>query len=246
MTRILLLLIACGGGIALALTARPAPPAEDIFQTSVGELRIRFLGHATLMMTAGGKVIHIDPVTAEADYGKLPKADLILITHEHGDHLDPAALRLIRKAETVVIANPAAKVKYPDAVVMRNGESRTAAGFSVEAVPAYNIKSMRAPGVPFHPRGVGNGYVLTIGDTRIFIAGDTENVPEIMSLRNIAVAFLPMDLPYTMSPEMAAEAARAIRPKVLYPYHYDDIDPQRLVSLLKGEKGVEVRVRFSH
>ena len=228
--------------MAFALAFRKEA-SEDIFPTSMGELRIAFLGHASLMMSVAGKTIHVDPVSAEADYGKLPKADLVLITHEHGDHCDPSALRLIRKPETEVISSASSKAKWPEAVALRNGESRTAAGFAVEAVPAYNVKHMRAPGVPYHPKGTGNGYVLTVGDTRILIAGDTENVPEIKSIAGIAIAFLPMDLPYTMSPEMVADAARAIRPKVLYPYHYDDTDPQRLVDLLKGEKDIEVRIR---
>ena len=122
---------------------------------------------------------------------------------------------------------------------MANGESRTVQGIKIEAVPAYNIVNAR----PFHPKGVGNGYVLTLGDTRVYIAGDTENTPEMKALKNIDIAFLPMNLPYTMTPEMVADAAKAFKPKVLYPYHYGDTDTQKLVDLLKGEKGIEVRIR---
>ena len=126
---------------------------------------------------------------------------------------------------------------------MKNGDTRTVQGLRIEAVPAYNIKHMRSPGVPFHPKGAGNGYVVTFGDKRVYIAGDTENTPEMKALKGIDIAFLPMSLPYTMTPEMVADAAKAFRPKVLYPYHYGDTDVNKLKELLKKEKGIEVRVR---
>jgi L-ascorbate metabolism protein UlaG (beta-lactamase superfamily) len=126
---------------------------------------------------------------------------------------------------------------------MRNGDVREELGFRIEAVPAYNVVHMRAPGQPYHAKGVGNGYIVTFGDTRVYIAGDTENTPEMKALKDIDVAFLPMNLPYTMTPEMVADAARAFRPRILYPYHYGDTDPQELVRLLAGEKDIEVRVR---
>ena len=113
----------------------------------------------------------------------------------------------------------------------------------VEAVPAYNLEHKRPDGKPFHPKGEGNGYVLTFGGKRVYVAGDTENIPEMEALRDIDIAFLPMNLPYTMTPEMVAAAARAFKPKVLYPYHYGDTDPQKLVDLLKDLPAVEVRVR---
>jgi len=206
-------------------------------------VKITCLGHATLILAWGGKIIHVDPVKRYADYPTLPKADLILITHEHGDHLDPAAIGLIKKPGTEIILTKNAAGKVAGGTVMANGDTRTVQGIGVEAVPAYNIVHMRGPNAPFHPKGVGNGYVLTLADVRIYIAGDTENTPEMKALKNIDVAFLPMNLPYTMTPEMVADAARAFRPKVLYPYHYGQTDPQRLVDLLKGEKGIEVRVR---
>jgi L-ascorbate metabolism protein UlaG (beta-lactamase superfamily) len=126
---------------------------------------------------------------------------------------------------------------------MANGETIKVDDLIIEAVPAYNIVHMRSQGVPYHSKGEGNGYVLTLGDKRVYIAGDTENIPEMKNLKNIDIAFLPMNLPYTMTPEMVADAARAIRPRILYPYHYGETDPNELVNLLKGEQGIEFRIR---
>ena len=216
---------------------------KDVIPTSAGDLQVTFVGHGTLMLGFGGKVIHVDPFAKLADYSTLPKADLILITHAHGDHLDPAALAAVRTPATQVVVAPVCEGKVEGAIVLHNGERRQVAGIDILAVPAYNIVQKRKDGTPYHPKGEGNGYVLTFGDTRVYIAGDTENVPEMKALKNIAVAFLPMNLPYTMTPEMVADAARAFRPRVLYPYHYGDTDPNILVGLLQGEKGIEVRVR---
>jgi L-ascorbate metabolism protein UlaG (beta-lactamase superfamily) len=131
----------------------------------------------------------------------------------------------------------------PGGSVMHNGDSKIFEGIAVAAVPAYNLVHKRENGQPYHPKGEGNGYVLTFGAKRIYIAGDTENIPEMSRLKGIDIAFLPMNLPYTMTPEMAATAARSFHPKVLYPYHYGETDPSRLVSLLKGSPGIEVRIR---
>jgi L-ascorbate metabolism protein UlaG (beta-lactamase superfamily) len=216
---------------------------EDVFPTPGGDLRISFVGHGSLFLTLGDKVVHVDPVGSEGDYASLPKADLILVTHEHGDHLDPEAIGNLRQAGTQVVVSPSCAGKLEGAVVMKNGERRTIQGFEVEAVPAYNIVHKRPDGSPFHPKGQGNGYVLAIGGKRIYIAGDTEPVPEMADLKDIDIAFLPMNLPYTMSPEMTAEAARTIRPKILYPYHFGSTDTGRLVKLLKSDPAIEVRVR---
>jgi L-ascorbate metabolism protein UlaG (beta-lactamase superfamily) len=216
--------------------------ASDTLPTSAGELTLTFIGHGTLMFSFGGKVIHIDPVGQYADYATMPKADLILVTHEHSDHLDPAAVGKIRKEGTVVVASASCSGRLQGAVVMKNGDRRTEVGVPIEAVPAYNIKHERSAGNPYHPKGVGNGYVLTFGDVRVYVAGDTENIPEMKELKDITVAFLPMNLPYTMTPEMVADAALMFRPRILYPYHYGDTDPQKLVELMKGS-GIEVRVR---
>jgi L-ascorbate metabolism protein UlaG (beta-lactamase superfamily) len=214
----------------------------DVFQTSQGELRITLFKHASLMLTWNGKVIQVDPVSTSAEYASLPKADLILITHAHSDHFDPQAISLLETDKTEIILTEKALAKV-QGTVMGNGDTRTVDGLKVEAVPAYNLVHMRSPNVPYHPPGEGNGYILNLGDLRLYIAGDTENTPEMKALRNIDVAFLPMNLPYTMTPEMVADAVRAFRPKVVYPYHYRGTDPQRLVELLKDTPGVEVRVR---
>jgi L-ascorbate metabolism protein UlaG (beta-lactamase superfamily) len=172
----------------------------------------------------------------------MPKADIILITHAHSDHLDPAAVDLIKTARTDIILTVLAAEKV-QGTVMKNGDKRTVQGIPVEAVPAYNIVHTRSENVPFHPKGEGNGYILTFGNVRVYVAGDTENTPEMKALKGIDLAFLPMNLPYTMTPEMVADAVKAFRPKVVYPYHYSGTDPQGLVELLKDTSGVEVRVR---
>jgi len=215
---------------------------KDSFKTSGGDLTITFIGHGTLMLEISGKVIHIDPVSMYADYSALPKADLVLITHQHGDHLDPAAIEKIRKNGMETVLSAVCQPKFPEGKVMKNGESGTFGGIMVEAVPAYNIKHERGPGQPFHPKGEGNGYILNFGNLRVYVAGDTENTPEMKALKNIDVAFLPMNLPYTMTPEMVADAAKAFQPKILYPYHFGDTDTGKLVELLKGAK-TEIRIR---
>ncbi len=216
---------------------------KDVFPTSKGDLEIIFLGHASLMMTFGGKTIHVDPYGDVADYRALPRADLILVTHEHFDHMDPEALKLVFKPGTAAVGCKACAPKLPGAIVMANGDTRTVLGLTIEAVPAYNIEHTRPDGNPFHPKGAGNGYIVTFGETRVYLAGDTENTPEMKALRSIDIAFLPMNLPYTMTPEQVADAAMAFRPKVLYPYHTGDTDTGRLVKLLQGEKEIEVRIR---
>jgi len=218
----------------------------DRIQTSQGELEITFIGHGTLMLGFDGRVIHVDPWSKLADYSTLPKADLVLITHDHGDHLDPAAVDQVRTDRTEVILTKMCAEKVKGGLVMANGETKEVGGIKIEAVPAYNLVHMREPGKPFHPKGEGNGYVLTLGDKKVYLAGDTENIPEMKNLKGIDVAFLPMNLPYTMTPEMAAEAARSFQPKILYPYHYGQTDPDKLTELLKNTPEIEVRIRRMH
>lgn len=230
-------------GLWLAgLALNGAEVKMDTITTNAGDLKITFLGHGTLMFECGGKVIHVDPWSKLADYATLPKADLILVTHEHQDHLDAAAIKAIRKDGTVVLGNRAAASQAVGIEAIANGEKKRAAGIEVEAVPAYNLKHERAPGQPFHPKGVGNGYILAFGDKRVYVAGDTENTPEMKKLQNVDIAFLPMNLPYTMTPEMVADAARAFKPKILYPYHFGDTDTAKLTALLK-DSSIEVRLR---
>ena len=225
------------------LAGAPQKAEKDVIPTSKGDLEITFLGHASLMMTFGGKTIHIDPYGDAADYRTLPRADLILVTHEHFDHMDPEALKLAFKPGTAAVGCKACAPKLPGAIIMANGDTRTVIGLTIEAVPAYTIEHTRPDGNPFHPKGAGNGYIVIFGETHVYLAGDTENTPEMKALRSIDIAFLPMNLPYTMTPEQVADAAMAFRPKVLYPYHTGDTDTGRLVKLLQGEKEIEVRIR---
>lgn len=229
----------CGTGLAGAAELFE----KDIIKTTKGDLEITFIGHGSLMLKFDGKIIHVDPFSKLADYAKQPKADLIFITHEHQDHLDPAALQQIRTAKTVLILTDKCAEKLAGGIVMKNGDVKNSAGISIEAVPAYNIVHKRDTGQPFHPKGNGNGYVLTFADIRLYIAGDTENIPEMSQLKRIDIAFLPMNLPYTMTPEMVADAARSFKPKVLYPYHFGETDPARLVALLKGDPDIDLRIR---
>jgi L-ascorbate metabolism protein UlaG (beta-lactamase superfamily) len=213
---------------------------EDIIKTETGDLKITFFGHASLALAYQGKVVYADPVGNPAgtpvDYSKMPRADLILVTHEHFDHLDPKAISTLRKEQTQIILTKACAGKVSGGTVMKNGDVLTVQGIKIEAVPAYNIVQK------FHPKGVGNGYVLNLDKTRVYVAGDTENTPEMKQLKNIDIAFLPMNLPYTMTPEMVADATKAFGPKILYPYHYGQTDPNKLVDLLKDSQ-TQVRIR---
>ena len=232
--------------VIIASASIPLKAAEfgkDVFKTSEGELAITFIGHGTLMLEFNGKVIHVDPVSQYADYESMPKADLVLITHEHGDHLDPKAIDAVKKESTRVVVTESCSPKYTGTDVMKNGDTKVFGTISVEAVPAYNLRNMRADGTPFHPKGRGNGYVIRFADKKVYIAGDTENIPEMADLVDIDVAFLPMNLPYTMTPEMCANAARLFHPKVLYPYHFGETDTGELVKLLENDKDIEVRIR---
>jgi L-ascorbate metabolism protein UlaG (beta-lactamase superfamily) len=216
---------------------------KDIISTSAGDLEITFIGHGTLIFKFNGKVIHADPFSKLADYSKLPKANIILVTHHHGDHLDLPAIDKIRDEKTNIIYTELGAEKLAGGIILKNGESKTVDGIKIESFPAYNIVHKRDNGDPFHEKGTCNGYVVSFGDKKVYIAGDTENTPEMKALKGIDVAFLPMNLPYTMTPEMVADAAKAFKPKILYPYHYGDTDVSKLVSLMKDEKEVEVRIR---
>ncbi|MCX7786488.1 MAG: MBL fold metallo-hydrolase [Spirochaetes bacterium] len=213
---------------------------KDRFQTERGSLEITFIGHGTLMMEWNNRIIHIDPVGQYADYSKLPKADLILITHEHGDHLDAKAIEQIWKPTTLIVLNPSSATKLGKGRTLQNGETLEIEGITIRAVPAYNTTQGRDR---YHPKGRDNGYVLQFPGLVMYVAGDTEDVPEMKDLKGIDVAFLPMNQPYTMTPSQVAAAARVIRPKVLYPYHFGETPTQELVALLKDEPGIDLRIR---
>jgi len=215
----------------------------DVLKTSGGDLKMTFIGHGTLLFDYNGQIIHVDPWTKLADYAGLPKADLILLTHDHRDHLDLEAIKAVRTDKTLIVLTQKCAAQVQGGLVMANGQVRTLAGLKIEALPAYNLVHLRGPGQPYHPQGEGNGYVVTFGDKRVYIAGDTENTPEMKGLQGIDVAFLPMNLPYTMTPEMVADAARAFKPKILYPYHFGETDTSKLVEMLKDAPEIEVRLR---
>lgn len=225
-----------GQGLASAVTT-------DRMATSDGELVIGFVGHGSVFFEYKGKVIQVDPWSKVGDYAALPKADLVLITHEHRDHLDPEALALTAKPGAPVVANANAGAQVKGAKVVKNGDKFTEQGFAIEAVPAYNRVHKRPEGEFYHPKGVGNGYVITFGDKKVYVAGDTEDIPEMAALAGVDVAFIPVNLPYTMTPEMAVEAAKLLKPGILYPYHTGETDMAKLEAMLKAVPGVDVRIR---
>lgn len=218
---------------------------NDSFETSMGELNIYHVGHASLYFEIDDKVIHVDPFGKMGDYASMPKADLILITHAHRDHLDPETIELISKEDTKIILNQASFDSFKKGQIMKNGDQTKVLGFPIKAVPAYNIVHKHDDGEAYHPKDRDNGYVVEFGDTKVYIAGDTENIPEMINLDKIDIAFLPMNLPYTMSPEMCKDAALMVKPDVLFPYHYKmgKTNPEKFAKLMEGVEGIDVRFR---
>jgi L-ascorbate metabolism protein UlaG (beta-lactamase superfamily) len=212
----------------------------DTISTPKGNLLIYFIGHGTLMFEYQKQVIHVDPWSKLADYRKLPKADIILLTHHHPDHFDTNAIAQISKPKTQLILTQSVFDLLKHGIVMHNGDTKTLIGVNIKAVPAYNISEGR---LEFHPKGRDNGYILTIGNKIIYIAGDTENIFEMSTLGKIDIAFLPMNQPYTMLPEQFIDAARKINPKILYPYHFGETDTSNLRKLLFDSK-IDLRIRL--
>jgi len=223
--------------LVLATSVFAATPEE--FTTSAGKLQLTPIQHASLMIQAGGKVMYIDP--AQGSFDGLPKADYILITDIHGDHMAPAIVDKLKTPSTVIVAPKAVAEKIAGAKVLSNGESTTIGDFKVDAIAAYNLKPA-ANGTTFHEKGRGNGYVVTYGGKRFYFSGDTEGIPEMTALHDIDVAFVCMNLPYTMTPEAAAEAVRAFHPAIVYPYHSRGSDTTKFAKALQGSS-IEVRQR---
>lgn len=230
---------ACGNGKTAAVTG------DDTFTTPGGKTVIfNLFKHASLEIRYDSISIQIDPVVSlppETNYAAMRKADIILVTHEHFDHFDTAAINALTDSNTLLVTNAAVRAKLKRGTALSNGGRLSVSDdITVEAVPAYNTTPSHQQ---FHPRGRDNGYVLTLDGFRIYIAGDTEDIPEMSQLLNIDVAFLPCNQPYTMTPKQLAHAARLFKPRFLYPYHYNDTPIEQVVDLLKDEKGIEVRVR---
>ncbi|MGH9572774.1 MAG: MBL fold metallo-hydrolase [Candidatus Acidiferrales bacterium] len=216
------------------------PPAPIKLETNGGVVTITPIYHASALIQADGKNIYIDPAKP-GDFSGRPKADLILITDIHGDHLDPAAIATLSKDGTEVMAPPAVVQTVKQAAPISNGETKNWNGWTIEAIPMYNLTRGPAPGQLYHTKGRGNGYVLTYGGKRIYFSGDTENIPEMRALKNIDIAFVCMNLPYTMPPDEAAQAVKAFHPKVVYPYHYKGSDLSVFQKDLEGT-GIKVEL----
>lgn len=218
----------------------------DLFTTDGGtRVYLYCIKHGSVKMHVGDKWIYVDPVANAlppvTDYTTMPKADAIVITHEHMDHLDTLAISQLAKDDTELVLNlRSSQMLGGKGTVVANGDSLTLCGkFGLKAVPAYNNSPEKQM---FHPKGRDNGYVLTVDNLRFYIAGDTEDIDEMNSLRNIDVAFLPCNLPFTMTPEQVANVAQIVKPSVLFPYHYGQTDIQRVDSLLQNTD-IEVRIR---
>lgn len=215
----------------------------DTFGSGKTALYVTLVGHGSFMFEYAGRIIQVDPYSPVADYSKLPKADLILLTHEHGDHLDQKAIADVRKENTGFITSQVCHDQLGYGEVMKNGDKTVWNGISIEAVTAYNIVHKKPDGEAYHPKGRGNGYILTFGERKVYVSADTENIPEMDSLKGkIDIAFLPKNLPYTMTDEMFIDAAKKVSPKVLYPCHFSEFDKEKIGKALEGT-GIELRIR---
>lgn len=205
-----------------------------------GGVEVIPIHHGSLVLKWQEKVVYVDP-WSRGDYTGQPPADLILITDIHGDHMDPAQISRVRKDGTIIVAPAAVQKAVAEAKVLSNGETIRPLGIQVEGVAMYNLKRGPKPGQLYHTRGRGNGYILTFGKERVYISGDTECIPEMKALKDIDLAFVCMNLPYTMTPEEAAECVNSFRPKAVYPYHFRGSDVKAFKRMVTAE-GVEVRV----
>lgn len=231
-------------GIATAC-GQNSPYEVDTFTTRSGKtVKIHALVHSSMRIEFDGMEFYVDPVTKlgskTIDYTAMPKADYLLVTHEHFDHLDTVAIQQLLGDFTMVITNQNCGETLGYGTLLSNGEVlELEDGITVEAVPAYNTSEGH---LQFHPKGRDNGFILTLDGLRIYIAGDTEDIPEMAELKDIDIAFLPCNQPYTMTVEQLVHAARMIKPKVLFPYHYSQTDVSGIAAQLKSD-GIEVRIR---
>jgi len=237
-------------GLALAPAGALRAAAQDMMlegdkiMAGNGDITVHPVSHASVALSGGGKIIYADPVGEPAMYESLPKPDLILITHEHGDHYNSDTLAALTGDNTSILTNPAVYDMLPadlkaKAAAIGNGENAMPADTDIAAIPAYNTTADR---LQYHPEGRDNGYIVTLAGARIYIAGDTEDIPEMRALEGIDIAFVPMNLPYTMSVEQAADGVLAFAPKVIYPYHYRGSDLDQFKSLVDaGGKSIEVK-----
>ncbi|MBF9253758.1 MBL fold metallo-hydrolase [Pontibacter sp. 172403-2] len=224
--------------------------APDQIETKKGPLLIQPVQHASLVLTWDGKTIYVDPTGGATAYAGIAEPDLILITDIHGDHMDPKTLDALKTDDAVLVAPQAVADQLPakykkQVVVLDNGKSATQLGIPISAIPMYNLPETTDA---MHPKGRGNGYILDLGGKRIYIAGDTEGTPEMRNLKNIDVAFVPMNLPYTMDVEQAASAVLDFKPKVVYPYHYRGQSGLSDIATFKKlvndkNKSIDVRLR---
>jgi len=238
-----LLILGIVGATAFAQSPARSLPRQTTIDAAGGPIVVSPFMHASVQIEHGGRVIQVDP--AMGDLSSAKPADLVVVTDIHEDHLNPSRIARLRKAGAPVVVPDAVRQQAGDALsapidVLANGQTKTVAGFTVEAVPMYNVEHKMGD-VPFHTKGRGNGYVITVGGKRLYFAGDTECVPEIEALRNIDVAFLPMNLPFTMSPADAADCAMAFKPKIAIPYHFQGQDTAIFEAAVKGS-GIEVRM----
>ena len=238
----LLIFSACVLALCAGAARAAGSFATDTINTSEGPLQITFLGHASLRVHFTGRYIYIDPSMVATDFSGMPKADVVFFTSQHKDHFDLKALREISNRDTMVVIPEICALKYREGLVMKNGDFKSIRGLNVRCVPAYNIVELSPSGFPYNFKGIGNGYVIGFGNKNVYIAGDTEKIPEMDKLGRVDVAFLPIGLPDAMTLEMAVDAVRAIKPAILYPYRYGDTDLARLKEILKGS-GTEVRIR---
>jgi L-ascorbate metabolism protein UlaG (beta-lactamase superfamily) len=222
----------------------PTSGGVDTVPTSAGDLKITPINHATLMLEWSGKYVLVDP-TPQAKPDKVPRGDLILITDIHQDHMSAASVTALKKDASIIIVPPAVEqnLGMANVTVLKNGQAKDVLGINVEAVPMYNLTRGPEPGQVFHDKGRGNGYVLTFADKRVYISGDTECTPEMKALKNIDVAFLCMNVPYTMPPSEAAACVKAFQPKIVYPYHYRGSNLDEFRTALADQKNVEIRIR---